>query len=685
MLGGLFRGSVRSREARETRELHGRVAELFRASRLGRVGKARFVEGLLERAFDDLPEEIARRLIPTARTVVEVLVEQEGLFTVPTLREGSALGLEEGARLREQLRAKEQLLRDPDLVEKWEGIVAGILGGVVLDLPDAVLLTREDGDGEAIDACLVDLCEEPAAVVQKVLATLLDDDAVRGAGLFPACVRRAWDNVHRASGIDPDKAASTRKEIVTPEGRKDLAPLELVEAYLGGTPFAGYLEQPLPFPVPFQSRLEHTHVLGGTGHGKTQLLLRLIHRDLLAAREDGRGVVVIDSQGDLIRTITHLALFDPGAADGLADRLVLVDPTDVEHPPSLNLFDCNLDRLRGYDALEREMILNGTVALFEYMFGALLGAELTQKQGVIFRYLARLMMVIPGATIHTLLELMGEPGLAGPHLGRLDGLARRFFEREFPQPNFDDTRQQIRNRLWGVLANPVLERMFAGERNAVDVFAAMNEGKIILVNTAKDLLKRDGCRILGRFFVAMVGQAAIERATIPPERRRPAFVYVDEAYEYFDDQVEDLLNQARKYKVGMVLAHQNLDQLEPRLRGTVMASTSIRFAGGVSARDATFLAREMRCEPGFLASTRKRGGRTEFALWVKHATPHAIRATIPLGEVDRLPGLSPAAYASLIDANRRRYCRKLDKRALSENMTPQLDKSNFRLGHQEVL
>ena len=176
------------------------------------------------------------------------------------------------------------------------------------------------------------------------------------------------------------------------------------------------------------------------------------------------------------------------------------------------------------------------------MFGALLGAELTQKQGVIFRYLARLMMAIPGATIHTLLDIMQEPELVQPHVGKLDGLARRFFEREFPQANFDDTRQQILNRLWGVLANPVLERMFASERNAIDLFSALNEGKIVLINTAKDLLKRDGCQILGRFFIAMVAQAAIERSTIPPNRRRSTFVYVDEAYEYFDDQIEELLN-----------------------------------------------------------------------------------------------------------------------------------------------
>ena len=51
--------------------------------------------------------------------------------------------------------------------------------------------------------------------------------------------------------------------------------------------------------------------------------------------------------------------------------------------------------------------MNGVVELYESFFGALLGAELTQKQGVIFRYLARLMLAIPGATIHTLMRAHG--------------------------------------------------------------------------------------------------------------------------------------------------------------------------------------------------------------------------------------------------------------------------------------
>jgi hypothetical protein len=107
--------------------------------------------------------------------------------------------------------------------------------------------------------------------------------------------------------------------------------------------------------------------------------------------------------------------------------------------------------------------------------------------------------------------------------------------------------------------------MLGNTRNKVDLFEAMNNGSIILINTAKDLLKQEGCEILGRFFIALISQAVQERASIPEDRRPPTFVYIDEAQDYFDESIEHLLNQARKYKVGLVIAHQNLDQFSQKL------------------------------------------------------------------------------------------------------------------------
>jgi hypothetical protein len=254
------------------------------------------------------------------------------------------------------------------------------------------------------------------------------------------------------------------------------------------------------------------------------------------------------------------------------------------------------------------------------------------------------------------MDFMYEPEKVRPHLTKLDPVSRRFFETQFFSKAFDDTRQQILTRLWGVVSNSVLERMFANKRNKVNLFEAMNRGSLILINTAKDLLKQQGCEILGRFFIALISQAAQERAAISEDRRTPTFVYIDEAHDYFDESMEALFNQARKYLVSLTVAHQNLDQFEQKLRATVMSSTSIKMAGGLSARDAGAFAKEMRCEPEFFEGIRKYEQYTEFACMVRNHTPRPIRLSIPFGQMEQQPRSSARARSELIAQNRARYC-----------------------------
>ena len=404
----------------------------------------------------------------------------------------------------------------------------------------------------------------------------------------------------------------------------------MAELYLNDSPFKDLIDLPVPFHIPDELRFEHCHIVGGTGHGKTQLMQKMIHADLVASKTDFRSVIVIDSQGDLINKLVRLELFSPDAPDSLADRLIMIDPADVEFPAALNLFDAHLDRVKEYSAVDRERVLNGVIELYEFFFGAFLGAELTQKQGVIFKYLARLMLAIPDATIHTLMRIMEDGKPFKPYMDQLDGSARYFFETEFFHPSFAATKKQVLRRLWGVLSTPAFERMFTQPKNKLDLFEAMNEGKIILVSTAKDLLKREGSQLLGRFFIAMITQAALERSTVPEYRRNSAFVYVDEAQEYFDDSIETILNQARKYHVGLTLAHQTLDQLSPRLRSAIFSNTSMKCAGGVSAKDARTLADELHTTSDFIEGMKRRGPRSEFAVWVKHLTGQAIRLSVSL-------------------------------------------------------
>lgn len=661
-IASLFRDEARE-ELEEARRLFGEIERLHEATPYA-------AEDALDDFAVEIVSEVCRRAgftpsemfaVAMYRVVRDLLEEDNIIFGLPHFVATAPLSLDEGVTLRAAIKRKRLFLQDH---KRFVGIarkrLISILEQVIEQLPPAAYIDADEEEDErqpslSIVVSLIDLCDEPAAAVERVLVVPFEHDLIESR-MFVQLRTRLERNVCAASGIPWEKRESTSKPLVLPTNSNIRAAREIATTYLAGTSFHALFELPLPFHVPFPVRFEHTLVVGGTGHGKTQLLQLLIHHDIEETKKDRRSIVVIDSQGDLIRTISHLAKFDPEAPESLAERLLIVDPNDVEYPVCLNMFDWNRERLSGFSPVDREKVLNGTIELYEYLFGALLGAELTQKQGVVFRYLARLMMEIPGATVHTLRQLMenGEP--FRPYMEKLPGTARSFFETRFFDRSFNETKKQILTRLWGVLSNSTLERMFSSPKSKVDLFEATNSGKVILINTAKELLQQEGCAIFGRFFIALIAQAAMQRAALPAHERTPTFVYIDEAQDYFDENIGQLLSQARKYRLGMVLAHQNLDQLPAGLRASVMANASTKFAGGLSAKDASALSAEMRCDSEFLGRMRRRKQETTFACFVRNFTPHAVEVTIPLGHVESLPTLAEDAYAALIEANRARYC-----------------------------
>src|SRR6185312_16015562 len=212
--------------------------------------------------------------------------------------------------------------------------------------------------------------------------------------------------------------------------------------------------------------------------------------------------------------------------------------------------------------------------------------------------------------IHTLRELMEDEAQSldrsrfAEHILKLDPTALAFFENQFFSRAFQQTRQQIARRLYGVLQVPAFDRMFSAEANKLDMFEAIQKGRIVLVNTSKALLKNDASALFGRYMIALAMRAIFERVAV--RRHDPAFLIVDEAAEYFDDNLETLLSQARKYNMGVLFAHQHLEQLSPPLRSSVAANTSIKIAGGISDRDARALAPDMRTAADFVTSARKR-------------------------------------------------------------------------------
>lgn len=579
-----------------------------------------------------------------------------------------AAEIDELVRIRKGLKRIDRFLDSQErLLRIWREKLIYSFPSILEYFPDTIFCDPDEDDSDddiaLPESHAFELCENLPEMLERFIITFFDDD-ISNASLYKDMRETLDANILSASGYRTDVRYDRELNLTFPTQSKLTKPSDLVDTYFKGTPLHALFYTKVPFAIPFPARFEHTHIVGGTGHGKTQLMQFLIHHDLLRSQEDGRSVVVLDSQGDLIRAVTHLDMF---SYEDMALRFVLVDPNDVEYPVCLNMFDFSRDRLSGYAPVDREKILNATVELYEYFFGALLGAELTQRQGLIFRYLARLLIEIPNATIHTLRELMENGEKFRPYMERLHGTPRSFFATQFFDRKFSETKKQILTRLWGVMSNASLERMFSHTENRIDLFDLLNQGKVIFINTAKDLLGQEGSAIFGRFFIALILQAAVQRAALAPHERRPAFVYIDEAQDYFDSGISNLLNQARKYRIGLIFSHQNLDQLSPELRASMLSSTSIKFAGGVSAKDASTLDSDFRCDSPFLLSQRKSAEHTRFACYVKNYTKQALSVSIPLGFIESEPQISDDEYDFLVEINRIQYCNEF---SLIEELEP---------------
>ncbi|TDP60640.1 type IV secretory system conjugative DNA transfer family protein [Roseateles toxinivorans] len=594
--------------------------------------------------------------VPVARLIQRLLSEEPFSF-VPQAR---AVGgtLSQQVALRDQLRASKRMLENEEyFVTKWSSVIQSILGGMYKEFPQQAFVDPDaSGDFDEMSALapetpLYTFIADVPALLQKIIGTPFSF-GIPDDGLFEPLREQLHIRLCIASGIHPEDRHSTSKHLVLPEEKKGSSDAELLELYLADTPFYELLTLPIPLHIPEAVRFEHTHILAGTGHGKTQALQYLIAADLEKAINEERSVVVMDSQGDLLETLMRSEYFKN---ERLSERFIYIDPTDIERPVGLNLFDVGLDRLGPVSALERETIINGTIELYEYFFGGLLGAELTQKQGVIFRYLAMLMTRIPNANIHTLRELMEDGERFRPYMQGLTGSARAFFETRFFDRSFGETKKQILNRLWGVLSSASLDRMMSAKRNSVDLFQSLQNGSIVFINTAKEFLGHEGSTIFSRMFVALLGQALMRRAAVARHDRTPTYVYIDEAEDVVDLTLTRMLAQVRKYKGAITFAHQNLDQLLPEIRAGVIANTSIKLAGGVSAKDARALADDFRCDTDFLLAQRKGPHETHFACFAKNITDRGVTLSIPLGFLEAKGRASDRSYAELKERSRERY------------------------------
>ena len=660
----------RARDLADTIALYEKVRAAHQASVWSKEDAIERVHTyLVERVTEtvDLPSCTAL-LQALDRCQKEVLALETTIFSSPEIDwDIATLSLKEQVDLRRFLRAQEHFLGNEDRVfDLLATALANVSAGIIGELPKL-----EDGqDDSDLTVPLVNLIKKPGDVVDRIIGTIIKSELI-DVGLFTTLQQALYENVCRASGVPPDEEKH-RKPLITADGSK-LPPQELVETYLRGTPFLDLFLAPVPFTIPETARFQHHWIVAPPGAGKSTTLQYLITRDLYRVAAGEASIVVMESNRDLIKAIEGLKVFAPGEA--LYGKLLTIDAEDVEWPTALNLFDVGLDETRSYSPAEREGFRNAVLSLYDYIFSALLSAEMTSRQHTLFNFTIELLLNIPSATLDTLIDLMQPGGLKqfAQYLPTLDPDAQRFFELKFNSKEFDRTKEQVVDRLFAVKRIRTLSRMFSAPKSKLDFFKEMGAAKVILINVPQSLLQEDGVEIVGRFFISMILLAAHKRQLLPKSERLPCYVYIDECQDFIrrDPKIPIILDQARKLNVAMVLAHQRLQQLQPYVLDALYGATAIKFASKVSDAAAHALARDMRTTPEFILDQPP----YHFAAYVRGLTDSAVSIRIPETDMNRFERMSSEEREVVRERLRAQYAvvrepPPLDETAPAEAATP---------------
>lgn len=338
------------------------------------------------------------------------------------------------------------------------------------------------------------------------------------------------------------------------------------------------------------NRTAHTMILGGSGSGKTNLIEYIIGQDLLRNQEapthdEMCTVVVIDSQVQMIPKLANL--------DIPADDVTYLNP---KWNIGLNLFDVGYNELKsGNDA---ETAINKAVGLIRFVLEGTLTSPMTDRQRTMFDYAIQLIISIPGGNIVTFIELLEEDGhLAyAKEISQFDKITQDFFMRDWGSNDYKKTREAIRARLLTLLKNPTFRRLFDTTENNFKVYDELQSRQLILLDTNKPMLDAEGSSFLGRLYIAMIVQAAHRRFDNNEKKLHPVYVVIDEAQEYFDERIAEMLEQARKANIGLILAHQTLSQIKDRglNPATVIGNTATKLVSTTYQDDAREMGKSMR-------------------------------------------------------------------------------------------
>lgn len=329
------------------------------------------------------------------------------------------------------------------------------------------------------------------------------------------------------------------------------------------------------FGIKDADRLRHIYVIGKSGTGKSTLLKQMALSDI----ERDNGLCLIDPHGDVAEDIMkNIPL-------GRKDDVVYFNPKDIKNAIAFN-------PLHGIHPNYHHLVASGLVSTFKKIWADSWGPRMEY----ILRFSLLTLLYYPEATLLDINPLLTDPDfrihvlkyVTSPHI-----LA--FWKNEFAKytPTLrNEAISPILNKTGLFTASPPLSNIIGQKTRGIRMQQVMDEGKILICNLSKGEIGEDSSAILGSIITTSIQLAALHRAKQPEHTRKPFYLYVDEMHTFVSLSFADILAEARKYGLGLFLAHQYIDQLHEKIRSAIFGNVGTIISFRIGATDAEYLAKE---------------------------------------------------------------------------------------------
>ena len=307
-----------------------------------------------------------------------------------------------------------------------------------------------------------------------------------------------------------------------------------------------------------EQRLKHIHIIGATGTGKSTLLIRMIRQDL----ESGNGFAILDPNGDLIDAILERV------PESRVEDVIFFDPADTEYPVGFNVLEARTE-------IERNVLASDLVAIFR-RFATSWGDQMTTVLG---HAVSAFLESKQAGTLIELRRFLIEKEYRQAFLrGVSDPAIVYFWEKEFPLLHGAPL-SSILTRL-DIFLRPRLVRNVVGQSKGIDCEGIVNKKKVLLAKLAQGLIGEENAYLLGSLLISKLHKVVMGRQAGEAELRTPFFLYLDEFQHFTTPSMGTILGGARKFSMGLVLAHQDLRQLwteDAKLANSVITNPGTRI------------------------------------------------------------------------------------------------------------